>query len=69
MKTGLLPAIAINSVAMLISSGLYFNDDVDTRDLSLQPELTRHQETFQQRAERTRASGLIKRVSAQPAPE
>lgn len=69
MKTGLLPAIAINSVAMLISSGLYFSDDANIRELRSQPELTRHQETFQQRATRTRAAGLINRVSAPPAPE
>ena len=69
MKTGLLPAIVINSVAMLISSGLYFSDDVDTRELRSQPELTRHQETFQQRATRTRVAGLLSRVTAPPAPE
>lgn len=69
MKTGLLPAIAINSIAVLISSGLHFSDDADTRELRLQPEFTRHQETFQQRATRTRAAGLIKRVPAPPAPE
>lgn len=67
MKTGILPAIVINSVAMLISSGLHFSDDVDTRELRLQRDITRHQETFQQRATRVRAAGLVKRVAAQSA--
>lgn len=69
MKTGLLPAIAINSIAMLISSALYFSDDFDKRDPGLQSEITRHQETYQQRAVRTRAASLINRATASQAPE
>lgn len=69
MKTGVLPAIVINSIAMLVSSGLYFSADADIRESGSEPELTRHQETFQQRATRTRAAGLINRVSTPPAPE
>jgi len=64
MKTGLLPAIAIHSIAVLISAALYFSDDTDQRDPGSTPDITRHQETFQQRAERTRAAALIKRATA-----
>lgn len=69
MKTGLLPAIALNSIAMLISSALYFSDDIDTRDTGAESETTGHQETFQQRAERTRAAALIARAAALKTPE
>ncbi len=69
MKAGLLPAIAINSIAMLISSALYFSDDIDNRDIGEQPEITRHQESFQQRAARTRAAGLINRTTTSQSPE
>ena len=69
MKTGLLPAIVIHSIAVLISAALYFSDDTDHRDVGSTPEITRHQETFQQRAERTRAAALIKRATAFEPPE
>jgi hypothetical protein len=69
MKTGLLPAIAIHSIAVLISAALYFSDDTDHRDVGSTPEITRHQETFQQRAERTPAAALIKRATAYKPPE
>jgi hypothetical protein len=69
MKTGLFTAIAIHSVAVVMTTGLYLNGDVQTRSLSQHPETTRHQETFQERALRTRASGLINRVQASQAPE
>lgn len=64
MKTGLLPAIAIHSIAMLFSAALYFNDGSEYRDGGSQQEVLRDQETFQQRAERTRAAALIKRATA-----
>ncbi|MDO9475590.1 MAG: hypothetical protein Q7L07_02670 [Pseudohongiella sp.] len=63
MKSGLLPAIAINSIAMLISSVLYFSEGIDNRGIEQQPEVTQAKEAFQQRAERTRAAALINRVT------
>jgi len=54
---------------MLISSALYFSDDIGNRDTGAESEITGHQETFQQRAERTRAATLIARAAALKTPE
>lgn len=69
MKTGLFAAIAIHSVAVVMTAGLYLNEDAQTRNLKEAPETTRHQETFQEQALRTRAPGLIKRVRVLQGPE
>lgn len=61
LQTKLLPASMCATVAIVLLTGLYFNGRVDAASDEL-PSSDRDQETFLDRAVRTRAGELLKRV-------
>ena len=64
LQTKLLPASMCLTVAIVLLTGLYFNGPVDAAS-DAEPASDRDQETFLDRAVRTRAGELMKRVETE----
>ncbi|MDP1932659.1 MAG: hypothetical protein Q8L60_14490 [Gammaproteobacteria bacterium] len=64
LQTKLLPASMCVTVAIVLLTGLYFNGRVDAES-DERPASDRNQETFLDRAVRTRAGELLKRVDTE----
>jgi len=63
LKTKLLPASMAITVAVLLSTGLYINDEADVLDSNSEA-AQESRESFLERATRTRASELVARVDS-----
>lgn len=64
LQTKLLPTSIGMTVSIVLMTGLYFNGRVDAASDEV-PVIDRNQETFLDRAVRTRAGELLKRVDSE----